>query len=509
MSETKNMSGAVKYLQKAAVGAMLVTITTSFAFTPLTGVLEASAVEQSSYNAMTKSLSSHSYSDVQADHPAYESIQYAAENNLFGDGGTGKFNPDAFVNADMIFTSTAAIFGFAADTPAQAKLSLARSGAPYLLGADKATYYLSSKQFILLLAYLVDGEEYTKVDDALRSLDAKRIISVDKENGKTLSESFFDGDVYKRGEFAVLITRIAKLTPSTHDTALSTYNENKTKTLDELEKNGPSSTPPVTNNGGGQGSNQYFDKDTQRNEYKLSSDDPNLWTRKDYNSEQIRMAYERKLHDIALLKAPSKGNNVGLTARYDSSNNTIRFYIIWNDNGKITYDFFFKKHALPSDAHIYGKKSAIYEKIVVKNKNGISLGTEKKISIDTLSKKEQKLLRALSKKGYTYDYASAENTLTFTKKKIDSLNVLRTNGKDYAYHYESEDGFKLRIPRFESTASVKTILKSYIDAGYLPKKSVSYYYNNYAKMKKGANSFVKSKVRYERDGRYISFYIES
>lgn len=112
MEENKNISGAVKYLQKAAVGTMLLTVSASFAFTPLAGTLEASAVEQSSYSVMTKSLSSHSYSDVQADHPAYESIQYVATNNLFGDGGTGKFSPSYPVYADMIVTSTAKVFGF-------------------------------------------------------------------------------------------------------------------------------------------------------------------------------------------------------------------------------------------------------------------------------------------------------------------------------------------------------------------------------------------------------------
>lgn len=182
----------------------------------------------------------------------------------------------------------------AAENATDARLSLARAGFPFLLGNDKVTTYMSSQQFVLGLAYLVDGKEYTDVDKALKFLNTKKIISVEQENGKTLSESFFTDDVFTRSEFAILITRIANLAPTTNDTVLETFSKNANKTIAQLEKDGttaPSDKPSTTTPSSGVST--YYDKDTKRNEPKLSSDDPNKWTQEDYDNEQKRMKYER------------------------------------------------------------------------------------------------------------------------------------------------------------------------------------------------------------------------
>lgn len=501
MEENKNISGAVKYLQKAAVGTMLLTVSASFAFTPLAGTLEASAVEQSSYSVMTKSLSSHSYSDVQADHPAYESIQYVATNNLFGDGGTGKFSPSYPVYADMIVTSTAKVFGFAAENATDARLSLARAGFPFLLGNDKVTTYMSSQQFVLGLAYLVDGKEYTDVDKALKFLNTKKIISVEQENGKTLSESFFTDDVFTRSEFAILITRIANLAPTTNDTVLETFSKNANKTIAQLEKDGttaPSDKPSTTTPSSGVST--YYDKDTKRNEPKLSSDDPNKWTQEDYDNEQKRMKYERGLLDKKIMSKSMSGPlvNLGMVARYDNSNNTLRYYYKFKINGKIKYYFNYKKHILPGSKAQAKNESTIYNYITVKNENGVKIPTEKKIPMSSLSKKEQKLLKALTAAGYNYSYSPDQESLFFSKKKMDSLFLLRTSLDSANTHSLGKRDIRINILRNTNSSDVKKIIKMYIDAGYLPKRTVNSYYNNFMKVKNGADAFFKSGIKYER-----------
>ena len=494
MRENKNISGAVKYLQKAAVGTGLLTVSASFAFTPLAGTLEASAVEQSSYSVMTKSLSSHSYSDVQADHPAYESIQYVATNNLFGDGGTGKFSPSYPVYADMIVTSTAKVFGFSAENASDARLSLARAGFPFLLGNDKVTTYMSSQQFVLGLAYLVDGKEYTDVDKALKLLNTKKIIIVGQESGKTLSESFFTDDVFTRSEFAILITRIANLAPTTNDTVLETFSKNANKTIAQLEKDGPAAPSS--------GVSTYYDKDTKRNEPKLSSDDPNNWTQEDYNNEITRINYEKKL--FKKKKLPSTGY-LGTIAKYDGTNNTLKYYGSFRVANKTKNYFLYKAHIIKDEKVLTDKVSAVIKTTSISNTNNLNLSTIEKVSSSSLPIKERTLLNTLSKNGFIYIYDSTNKSLSFTDKKIKSLSELLYDSEIYTENSFTKNGFILNIPRSLSNNSVKKIIQSYVDSNMLPKNSVNHYYNIYMKMKKGAKLYKKGDMMYESNSQNIVF----
>ncbi|WP_312753800.1 S-layer homology domain-containing protein [Rummeliibacillus suwonensis] len=240
-NKTSSLSGAMKFLKISAIGTMLLSVGSTYAFNPDTafateqndGQTAITQVTDSDYAALTKSLSTYHYNDVRADHYAFSSIEWAASKNLFNDGGSGDFHPNASVTESELMSVIANYFNISDSYDEFAKYQLSLNG---YSDTNLRNHYVKLGEFAQIISELTSNSDNRgNLDEALTYLNNNKIIDVGTvTEGTSISDLAGSELLLDKAQLAVLMQKVSNHKLMISSKSNATYLTNSDKSMNEL-----------------------------------------------------------------------------------------------------------------------------------------------------------------------------------------------------------------------------------------------------------------------------------
>lgn len=227
----KSMSGAMKFLKASLIGTMLVSVGGTYAFSghyvAFAEGQTPTAVSQSDYASLTKSLSTYHYDDVRADNAAFSSIEWAAETNLFNDGGQGIFNPSHQVTESELVDVLTSYFNLPTGYEALAKYQVSLNG---YTNTDLRDHNVKVGEWIQVVSELT-GETRGDLDASIKFLNSKNILDVDTASTESLEDMAGSEILLTKSQLAVLMHKVDNNHLTLSNASKDLYETNKEKSF--------------------------------------------------------------------------------------------------------------------------------------------------------------------------------------------------------------------------------------------------------------------------------------
>lgn len=476
-TNSKSVSGAMKFLKISAIGTMLLSVGSTYAFNPDTAFAESQQsdtqttvqVSDSDYAALTESLSKFSYNDVRADHYAYNSIEWAAKHNLFNDGGKGDFNPSQKVTESELVSVIANYYGIEDSYDAFAKYQLSLNG---YSDTNLRSHNVKMGEFAQIISELTNNQR-GNLDESLSYLNKNKVIDVGTvSNGESISDLAGSELLLDNAQLAVLMQKvdINHLTISSESKAI--YNSNKDSSIDELTATiNKDSVVPVAQVTVSKSSKSNITTVSKSN----SDDDPTFVITPGESSdtnltpekqEKLKESEAKRNHDLLVEKymdkiekdrAPVKGAKIKKYTHDDSkdyvkSNKVYEYYkVYWTKTSKVIYVGVPVRTASSYDKAIFSTSGNH-----VDSKAKLTAAQKKIISTLTKSKAYSKKYRYIAL--YRYN-TSAKTTDIYVVPKTGKSANYEINNHASAFIVDSKGD--IVIPRVKSKDYKSTIKTGY------------------------------------------------
>lgn len=214
-TNSKSVSGAMKFLKMSAIGTMLLSVGSAYAFNPDTAFAEnlqsenptALHVSDSDYANLTKSLSNYHYNDVRADNYAFNSIEWAASKNLFNDNGSGDFNPSQSVTESELVSVIAHYFNINNSYSEFAKYQISLNG---YKDSNLRSHYVKMGEFAQIISELTNSQR-GNLDESLSYLNKNKVIDVGNvSDNSSISDLAGSEILLNKAQLAVLMQKVDK-----------------------------------------------------------------------------------------------------------------------------------------------------------------------------------------------------------------------------------------------------------------------------------------------------------
>lgn len=485
-TNSKSISGAMKFLKISAIGTMLLSVGSTYAFngnavfakTSLNDSGKEVSVEtsltNSDYAALTESLSLFSYNDVRADHYAYSSIEWAASKNLFNDGGKSDFNPSSKVTESELVSVIANYFNINNDYSEFAKYQLSLNG---YSDTNLRSHYVKMGEFAQIVSELTNNQR-GNLDESLSYLNKSRVIDVGTINeSESISDLAGSEILLDKAQLAVLMQKVDRSHLTISNESKSIYNSNKDSSMESLTATiNKNSVVPVAQITASKSSKSNITTVSNSNEppsgFVIGDGSTNI-TKED--KEKSKESDEKYAHDQLIEKymnkieqdrPPVKGAKIKnytniSTSNYVKNNKLYEYYkVSWTKTNKVIYVGVPVRTASSYDIAIYSTSGNHVD-------SRAKLTANQKKIINTLVKS-----RTYSKK-YRYIVVYRDDSVT----KATDLYVIPKSGKTAAYELQYYHNFSfdstdsLTIPNSKSVKAHNDNLKIAYDLYILTHKA--------------------------------------
>lgn len=412
----------MKFLQGAMIGTMLLSVGGTFAFAPDAVHAQMTnqdvGVTQVEFAKLTESLSTYSYDDVRADHWAYSSIQWAAKNNLFDDGGQGHFNPNAQVSEEQLVNVLANYFNINTEDTykefAKYQISLNAYNDTTL-----RTNSIKKGQFAQVVAEL-SGERGT-LEDSIRFLDKAGIEDVEEEESLELTDLYGAELAVNKAQLAVLVQKLSNRNISLSNESAAIYATNKDKSEKELFVNiDTSNTVSLIGS-----ATAKADSEITTVGSKFDDAMNNL-----LNASAQKDQKEKFFANLEKTNPPKQGDKIKSykeTGTYSVKSGKFysQYQVTWK-SGKKTNANYMRGTATNAEQNMYSTSGNKVDK-------GVVVSAKQKAIIKTLK----------AKYGTKYRYL-----VHASGKKDIGLSMVPNDGKTFAYHLDRDDNLTFYTAKY-------------------------------------------------------------
>lgn len=478
-NKTSSLSGAMKFLKISAIGTMLLSVGSTYAFNPDTafateqndGQTAITQVTDSDYAALTKSLSTYHYNDVRADNYAFNSIEWAASKNLFNDNGSGDFHPNASVTESELMSVIANYFNISDSYDEFAKYQLSLNG---YSDTNLRNHYVKLGEFAQIISELTSNSDNRgNLDEALTYLNNNKIIDVGTvTEGTSISDLAGSELLLNKAQLAVLLHKLSNSNLTISKESKELYDSNKGKNLDELttsiNKENVVSVAKVANNTtesskGSEITTVSKSVSAPLSDFVIGDGTTNLTKEDKEKTKESDAKYkhdqlvEKNMSKIEKEKAPIKGAKIKKythypTKDYVKNSKLYEYYkVSWTKTKKVSYVGIPVRKASSGDIALYSK-------------SGNHIDSKAK-----LTSNQKKIIRTLTKsktysKKYRYIAVYRDDSVT----KLTDLYIIPKSGKSAVYELNRYNYFMRSSKDDFSFPDSKTIkgYKANINLGY-------------------------------------------
>jgi len=447
MTEKKNMGGAMKFLQSAVIGTMLLSVGSTYAFNPAPVAAETNQTySDSEFAKMTETFSNYSYDDVRADHPSYSSIQWATEHGLF-DSKETNFHPSKKVSEALLVNVLANYFKLDGKNVYKefAKYQVSLNAYNDTSLSNKA---IKKGQFAQVVAELA-GERGT-LEDSIKFLDDKGVVDVEEEDGIEIADLYGAELSLSKAEFATLLQKMSNRNITLSDEIKEIYASNSNKSEKDLYSSIDDSNA-ISLIGTCSISNEGEITSVSRNLDDIFEEADKVLTQNNRKQDFFK--------NLEKTNPPKKGDKIKSYKEQDNdyvsgTKYYVKYTVYWKSGKKTTADYH-RGTATNAERNMYSTKGNKVDNKVV------------------ISSKQKAIIKKLKAKyGNKYRYYVSD----YAKPDI-GLIIVPNDGKTFKYHMWHSNSlvffnakyFSLDEGQSGTKASMKRWFNLAYDIGFFPK----------------------------------------